>query len=217
MKSSKLVFLAVLCGSLAFAGCKSGGGDEAAAPAAEGSAAAEAPAAEAPAAEAPAAEAPAAEAAAPAEGSGAPAVAEGSGAGSQPTAQLPTSDFVATAEALHGTWNADFQAMLASQQMSEEERAMATAMLGSAQMALTFNADGTMVMNGVMMGQTQTENGTWAFVSADANKLSISATTAKEGSEPQTQAMTVAFVNGTACVITDGNEGSQAIPFNKAQ
>lgn len=204
MKSIKFLWLALFVGALALAGCKSG--EEAAGDdhAAEGSAAGEhgeEAAEEGSAAGEEAAEEPAAE-----EAAAAPA-AEAAAAGG---------DFAASAEALHGTWNADFQALLASQEMSEEERAMATAMLGSASMAITFNADGTMTMAGSMMGQEQSESGTFTVVSTEGNKLTLSGTTAGgEGEEPETQTFTLTFASATAMTMAD--DSGEAIPFNKAQ
>lgn len=202
MKSIKFLWLALFVGALALAGCKSGGEEAGGEEAAEGSGAAEAveeaveegsaAAEEAVEAVEEAAEAPAAEAAA---------------AGG---------DFAASAEALHGTWNADFQALLASQEMSEEERALATAMLGSASMAITFSADGTMSMAGSMMGQEQSETGTFTVVSTEGNKLTLSGTTAGgEGEEPETQTFTLTFASATAMTMAD--DTGEAIPFNKAQ
>lgn len=184
MKYSKFLWLSLVVGSLAIAGCNSGddtaeGGEEAAEASGE-EAAEEEPTTQ-----------PAGEAAA---------------AGG---------DFTASAAALQGTWGADFQAMLAGQEMTEEERAMATAFLAGATMNLTFNADGTLAMNGVMMGQEQSETGTWSEVGAAGNVLTVSTTTTSEGAEAETETMTVTFASATSITIADP-EG-EAIPFNKAQ
>ena len=207
MKCTKFLWLSLLVGTLTLGACKS---EQAADGAAEGSAAAEAAPAEAAPAEAAPAEGSAAPEAAPATQ---PAAVEGSGAAAAPAAAPADPNFVASAESIHGTWAADFQAMLASQEMSEEERALATAMLGSAQMDLTFAADGTMTMAGSMMGQQQTESGTWSMISANGNSLQVAATTQKEGEEPETQNFTVTFNNANS--ITMADEGGEAIPFNR--
>lgn len=205
MKSTKFLWLSLLVGSLAFAGCKGGedtaaeGGDEAAEASGEEAAGEEGGE----------------------EAAGEEAAEEGGEeAAAEPTTQpageaAPAGDFAAAAGALHGTWNADFQAMLASQEMTEEERAMATAFLAGAQMDLTFNADGSLTMAGVMMGQEQTESGTWSEVGAEGSVLTISTTTAAEGAEAETETMTVTFASATSITIADP-EG-EAIPFNKAQ
>lgn len=118
------------------------------------------------------------------------------------------------AEALYGSWDADFQSMLQAQDMSEEERALASAMLGSAQMRLTFDPDGTMLMTGQMMGQQQSERGTWQFVSARDSTLTIAATTTKVGEAPETQVFRVTFHSPDRVEMND--EGGDAIPFNRA-
>ena len=209
MKSTKFLWLSLLVGCFAFAGCNSGeeaaeGGEEAAEEGGEeaaeesGEEAAEEGGEEA------------------AEG-GEEAAEEGGeeAAANNNEAAAAGGDFAASVGALHGTWNADFQAMLASQEMTEEERAMATAFLAGAQMALTFNADGSLAMNGTMMGQEQSESGTWAEVGAEGSTLTISTTTQAEGEEAETETMTVTFASATSITIADP-EG-EAIPFNKAQ
>lgn len=212
MKCTKFLWLSLLVGALALGACKS---EQTGDGAAEGSAAAEAAPAEAAPAEAAPAEGSAAPEAAPAEAAPAtqPAAGEGSGSAAAPAAAPVDPNFVASAESIHGTWAADFQAMLASQEMAEEERALAAAMLGSAQMDLTFGADGTMTMAGSMMGQQQTESGTWSMLSANGNSLQLAATTQKEGEEPETQNFTVTFNNANS--ITMADEGGEAIPFNR--
>ena len=212
MNSTKYLWLSLLVGSLALAGCDSGedAADE------EGDEAAEASGDEAAGEEG-------GEEAAADDRVGEEAAGDEGGeeaAGDEPTSQpaaeaAAAGDFAANAGALHGTWNADFQAMLASQEMTEEERAMATTFLAGAQMALTFNADGSLAMGGVMMGQEQTESGTWSEVGAEANVLTISTTSASEGAEAETETMTVTFASATSIMIADP-EG-EAIPFNKAQ
>lgn len=203
MKSIKFLWLALFVGALALAGCKSGGEEAGGEEAAEGSGAAEAVEEAVEEGSAAAEEAVEAVEEAAAEAAEAPAAEAGG-------------DFAASAEALHGTWNADFQALLASQEMSEEERALATAMLGSASMAITFNADGTMSMAGSMMGQEQSESGTFTVVSTEGNKLTLSGTTAGgEGEEPETQTFTLTFASATAMTMAD--DTGEAIPFNKAQ
>ncbi len=201
MNSMKFLWLSLLVGSLALAGCNSSGddaegGDEV--DEASGEAAGE-------------------EGGEAAEASGDEAATgdEAEEAEAEPTTQPAAGDFAATAGALHGTWNADFQAMLAAQEMTEEERSMATAFLEGAQMDLTFNADGSLAMAGVMMGQEQTESGTWTEVGTEGSVLTISTTQQAEGAEPETETMTVTFASATSISISDPD--GESIPFNKAQ
>jgi uncharacterized lipoprotein NlpE involved in copper resistance len=130
-------------------------------------------------------------------------------------AAATSGDFAASVAALHGTWSADFQAMLAGQEMTEEERSMATAFLEGAQMDLIFNADGSLAMAGVMMGQEQTESGTWTEVGTEGSVLTISTTQQSEGAEPETETMIITFASATSISISDPD--GESIPFNKAQ
>ncbi len=205
MKTATIYRLALLIGALSLFGCKSGDGGEGeeAHGAAEGSVAAEGEASEGEAAEGEAAEGEAAEGEAAAEGLA--AAAEGEAA--------PAGDFAATADALVGSWDADFQAMLAAQEMTDEERAMAQAFFGSAQMTLTFAADGSLTSAANMMGQEQTEAGTYSVATNEGNTLSVSTTVTKEGSEPEVETVTVTFASADSITISD--EGGEAIPFNR--
>ncbi len=221
MKSIKFLWSALFVSALVLAGCKSGA--DAMNEVAEGAEAAAAAAAEA-AGSGAAAVGDLAAAGAEAAGSGANAVAEGAAnaaegavaAAEGAVEAVAGSDFTATAEALHGTWNADFQALLAGQEMSDEERALANAMLGSATMALTFAADGNMNMAGSMMGQEQNESGTYTIVSTEGNTMVVAGTTpGEEGEEPKTETLTVTFASATSMTMSD--DSGESIPFNRAQ
>lgn len=113
----------------------------------------------------------------------------------------------ASAELLVGMWDADFDALLAEGDFSEEERAMATAMLGSARMQLAFDADGAMRMRGEMMGHFQEESGTWESMTASGAELVISGTT----DDGETQSFTVVFETNETMTMSD--DAGEAIPF----
>ena len=195
--------LILLVGALAIAGCNSSGTDGPE-PGTEGEAATEGSAAEGSAAEGEAAEGEAAEDEA-AEGS----AAEGSAAaGGEAAAAGPI-----TAESLHGAWEADFQAMLADPEMSEEERAMAQAVLGSATMILTFGADGSLTMTGMTMGEEMKQAGTCEVLSIDGSTATLSTSMTREGGELDTETMTVVFDGAAAMTMSD--EGGRPVPFKR--
>lgn len=117
----------------------------------------------------------------------------------------------ASAELLVGMWDADFDALLAAEDMSEEDRALATAMLRSARMQVAFDADGTMRMRGEMMGQEQSESGTWESIRASGAELVISGTT----DDGETQSFTVVFETNDTMTVSD--ESGEPIPFVRTE
>lgn len=129
----------------------------------------------------------------------------------QPPAASPAVEapptFLASAETLHGTWEIDFEPMLASLPANEQE--MARQMMGSMEMTLTITPEGGFTMNASMMGETQTETGTYEVVSTALDIVTVNMTTTETSmpSGPETTTIVFTFVDADNMVgVEDGLE-----------
>lgn len=149
--------------------------------------------------------------AAAAEGTGTGAAAgEGTGTGA---AAAPAGAI--SAATLHDTWSADFQAMLASQQMAEEERALAMALMGSMQMTFTFSPTGTLTIATTAMGEAKEEQGTYSVTSVEGNVINATMT----GPDGQTESMIITFADNDNFTLRpaqqEGSGAPEQIPFHR--
>lgn len=116
--------------------------------------------------------------------------------------QAAAQDFTPDASTLVGSWNADFEAMIAAQQVSEEERAMMAQMMAGASMVMTFAADGTASYSATMMGQTQTDSGTYTVTAAAGQTLTVAITE----SSGEVEEAVLTFTDANTMSITDEGE-----------
>ncbi|MCB9520842.1 MAG: hypothetical protein H6699_08205 [Myxococcales bacterium] len=131
---------------------------------------------------------------------------------------LPDSDFVASREAFVGIWDADFEAMLTTEDMSDEQRALAASIPRDAQMRVTFGADGSFTMEGRMSGQDLRATGTWTLDSVEGNRATFSTATVVSDGRPFADSLEGAFASRDAVVIGKRTqEGTlNLVPFGRA-
>lgn len=102
----------------------------------------------------------------------------------------------ATEENVIGSWNADFAAMLAAEELTAEERAAIEGMVAGAAATMSLNADHTASYHAEMMGQVEDKAGTWALDPATSSITIVDSTTA------ETVVMTVAVPDATTLILT---------------
>ncbi|MFT6629116.1 MAG: hypothetical protein ACJA1R_002390 [Flavobacteriales bacterium] len=207
MKRLTLWKLAMLFGAVTMFGCPSSDDAAETPEAAEGSGTEEGSGA---------AEGEAAEGSGAAEGEAAPA---DEAAGSPPAAEAaaaPTSDFAATAEHLHATWNLDLQASMA--EMPEEQRQMMAMVMASMSINIVFAAEGNMTMTIAGMpgaAEPQVQSGTYSVSGVEGATVSFSASMAAEGAPPETQGMTAMFMDANTLRLAS-DDGEDAMTFTRA-
>lgn len=145
-------------------------------------------------------------------GTGAPA---GEGTGTGAAAAPAAAAGAISAATLHDTWSADFAAMLAQQQMAEEERALAMALMGSMQMTFTFSPSGSLTIATTAMGEAKEETGSYTVTSVEGNVINATMT----GPDGQTESMILTFSDNNNFTLRpatqEGSGAPEQIPFRR--